>query len=555
MKQNFKILLCVVCLIFLVQIVAAERDISGIWQLRAPGTSTGCTINTPGGTGTCGSFVMGDPDIHVTQSGTTLMASEGDGNGNPFTLDGVINGNSVAFTIQGIGITPGFAPATTTYTGTLNKNVITGSFSGSATSTFYDENGNSFTETYTWTGTFVTSVVSTETSYPVSWTVTGTGTETWQESINEDFVYTVVGPAPTYKLLKYQGSTGKLLWAAETGTSMGLFPGVLSAFNDYIIIYQNSNLVKYRTSDGSKVWTVAEGSYVPTRIAADRENFYTLSGGYLIKYRASDGARLLMKDISIPVGPILLIPSELTVNNGYIYTKTVGLGEDWLRKHDSNLNEIYRIDEMYHIGMFGYGPKEWTASGSYLFAIINIDTDTLLAKYQASNGALVWTKSILYPAGGNPRYSPDQLSASSSYVFGTVLTETDDLLIKYRASDGSLIGKSKIWYPPTGNPRYAPMDISATFVSTSIVHNAPVRATISGSNTVSYSEGIKDLGGFSATPIPSHGGVISGISYTLSGLNKKTVKILFSDTNTLITTNPNAHILAQAQPKKETTSP
>jgi hypothetical protein len=96
---------------------------------------------------------MGDPNIHVSQSDNLLSASEEDVNGNPFTLDGVINGNVVTFTIQGTGITPGIGPSTTTYTGT-----ISGNFSGPASWTYEDENGNILTETATWTGTFAVTI-------------------------------------------------------------------------------------------------------------------------------------------------------------------------------------------------------------------------------------------------------------------------------------------------------------------------------------------------------------------------------------------------------------
>jgi hypothetical protein len=137
-------------------------DLSGIWALDAQGVSQGCTEDTPCmaappylcGTDICGSFKMGDSDIHVSQTGNEFLASETDGNGNPFTLNGIVDGNLVSFTIQGTGITPGIGPATTTYTGTIDGNTIRGSFSGSASWTTPDGR----TETATWTGTFTVTI-------------------------------------------------------------------------------------------------------------------------------------------------------------------------------------------------------------------------------------------------------------------------------------------------------------------------------------------------------------------------------------------------------------
>lgn len=159
---SLKILLCVMVLVFFVQIVAAQQDVSGIWQLTAQGTSVGCTTQTPCqpfppnvcGTDICSSFQMGDSHIQVTQSGTTLTASEEDIHGNPFSLDGVINGQTVTFTISGDGITPDIGRTTTTYTGTLTGNVVTGQFHGFASWQYVDVNGKDITETATMTGTF-----------------------------------------------------------------------------------------------------------------------------------------------------------------------------------------------------------------------------------------------------------------------------------------------------------------------------------------------------------------------------------------------------------------
>lgn len=156
-------------------VLAQNADVAGIWSLSAQGISTGCTEHTPCqtfppylcGTDICGSFQMGDPDIHVSQSGNILSAMEIDTNGMSFVLDGVIVGDAVTFTIRGLGITPGIGPASTTYSGIRNGNIINGSLLGSASWTYADANGNPITETATWTGTFTVTITGCDFSWDI----------------------------------------------------------------------------------------------------------------------------------------------------------------------------------------------------------------------------------------------------------------------------------------------------------------------------------------------------------------------------------------------------
>jgi len=158
-KKVRRIILALCIVVALIASASAVGD-SMTWDLGAKGVSVGCTEYTPCmndppglcGTDICRAFDIGDPHIHVTRTGMTLSASETDMMDNSFTLSGSIDGTSVTFTIQGEGINCGLGPtSTTTYTGTLNGNVITGDFSGSAS---WPGAGGA-TETGTWTGTFM----------------------------------------------------------------------------------------------------------------------------------------------------------------------------------------------------------------------------------------------------------------------------------------------------------------------------------------------------------------------------------------------------------------
>jgi len=147
--------------------LAQNPNLAGTWTLLGQGASQGCTAHTPCqtsppflcGADICGSFVMGDPDIRVRQSGSVLSASEADGNGNPFALSGTAGGDQVTFTISGTGITPGIGPAITTYEGTVHENTISGDFLGSASWTYDDGQGHLITETATWNGSFTVSII------------------------------------------------------------------------------------------------------------------------------------------------------------------------------------------------------------------------------------------------------------------------------------------------------------------------------------------------------------------------------------------------------------
>ena len=78
-----------------------------------------------------------------------------------------------------------------------------------------------------------------------------------------------------------------------------------------------------------------------------------------------------------------------------------------------------------------------------------------------------------------------------------------------------------------------------------ITNTATRTGTATGSNFVRPSDGQKNLYGFSssAIPQPQNGGTMSGISYSLTW-NNPNVALVFSDTWSTTTANPNAYIIA-----------
>jgi hypothetical protein len=80
-------------------------------------------------------------------------------------------------------------------------------------------------------------------------------------------------------------------------------------------------------------------------------------------------------------------------------------------------------------------------------------------------------------------------------------------------------------------------------------HTAMRSGTATGNNSVSVSEGQKNLWGFapSAVPQPQAGGTMSGITYSIT-CNNPNVVLVFSDTMAATTTDPNAYIFASVAP-------
>ena len=78
-----------------------------------------------------------------------------------------------------------------------------------------------------------------------------------------------------------------------------------------------------------------------------------------------------------------------------------------------------------------------------------------------------------------------------------------------------------------------------------------VSSSCSGSGSVSATDGVKDLGGFNATPSPRYGGVVENAFYTVTCDNPN-VEVYFSDTGAQVTTNPGAHVMAKTEYQEST---
>ena len=98
-------------------------------------------------------------------------------------------------------------------------------------------------------------------------------------------------------------------------------------------------------------------------------------------------------------------------------------------------------------------------------------------------------------------------------------------------------------YDPFGQGGWA--WVTVNFPSGQQPNTATRTGTATGNNFVGPSDGQKNLYGFapSAIPQPQNGGTMSGISYSLTW-NNPNVALVFSDTWTTTTANPNAYIIA-----------
>ena len=129
----------------------SAQQMSGVWNLQGQvaNVSSNPTIDYENR-----DLFYGDQQIPVQQIGSQLFANDVDMQGNPFTIQGQINGFNVTFTVSGLGLNPGYSPATTTYQGCTDGQTIFGTFSGSATGVFQDSAGQPVQSTVSWTGRF-----------------------------------------------------------------------------------------------------------------------------------------------------------------------------------------------------------------------------------------------------------------------------------------------------------------------------------------------------------------------------------------------------------------
>lgn len=139
--------------------MAQNIDLSGHWNLTAK-----IAVPYPQGLNCSFGNGLGDPDILVEQSGSTLNAINPELYGTPYTFQGTVNGDFVDFTISGYAITPGTGGCTigswnhsATYSGKfdITTQTIVGTVIGTAEYDFYvDQNGKPIHTPVTWTGTF-----------------------------------------------------------------------------------------------------------------------------------------------------------------------------------------------------------------------------------------------------------------------------------------------------------------------------------------------------------------------------------------------------------------
>ena len=90
--------------------------------------------------------------MYVTQTGNTLSASGGTGHG-IYTLSGMVDGNTVTFTAENHFGLPVLRSRTSTFTGILDGNIISGEFSGSGVAP-----SSRGLLPVTWTGTFTVTI-------------------------------------------------------------------------------------------------------------------------------------------------------------------------------------------------------------------------------------------------------------------------------------------------------------------------------------------------------------------------------------------------------------
>ncbi|HEX3799217.1 MAG TPA: leucine-rich repeat protein [Verrucomicrobiae bacterium] len=172
-------------------------------------------------------------------------------------------------------------------------------------------------------------------------------------------------------------------------------------------------------------------------------------------------------------------------------------------------------------------PESGTATVSYTLSVGTYTTDGTISTVYGRAEILDSSKSIIKEATYNVNGPFNQ---SGSFTFGVTAAQTYYLQVSAASATAS--------YPAL----------------VSVVNTAVRTASDNQPATVNASQGQVDLGGFYAEPQAADGGAISGVSYRLSD-NNANVVVVFSDTGTTSTANPNAHVYASTIAPPSITTP
>ena len=215
---------------------------------------------------------------------------------------------------------------------------------------------------------------------------------------------------------------------------------------------------------------------------------------------------------------------------------------------------------------------------SVSWLVVGTGTESWNAQEQGQKQVAVTTKgsssgraetSFIPTASGSGTisYSYDCFSANAS-VSVHADGQTSDIFWDRVSTTGSKSGVSIALSANTvywvavggfrGNFTVGNSEMSATVTypaMVSVSHTAPRSNSGSGTGIVNASEGEKNIGGFFAPPQAALGGVLSGVTYSLSG-NNPYVVLIFSDTRKSTTANASAMIIAKTvQPPVVVTGP
>jgi len=285
-------------------------------------------------------------------------------------------------------------------------------------------------------------------------------------AVAQEVVASYADPAGT--VIRFRASDGSEIARIQQVYKVGYSPFyptriALESPDFYYEIFGNRYLARVRASDGAIVWVVdasimiAYVRYPVLDLAVAGGNVFVCTNdpaGRIMKYRASDGALLWTITAGVQSGYVLYTPIRVAAVGTDVY---VALGGMFLtRLSASNGAVIWRKSIPLTYSLTTWGVADITVSGGFIY-VANVDPNGTLRKFNASDGTLIWTKNPTYLLNG-VKYLPTLLAANGR---DSVMTLFGFRYLSLRSAADASGAFTKDVGLRSGAIIYAPTDLAA----------------------------------------------------------------------------------------------